>query len=84
MKLLFGSKFTPLLTGFRKFDITQNALLNMIEKWKHALNKCNKNWYIFMDLSKALDSLNHNTSKIVMELQMDNQASQFLSSLIAN
>ena len=39
---------------------------------------------IFMDLSKALDSLNHNTSKIVMELQMDNQASQFLSSLIAN
>ena len=59
MKLFFGSKFTPLLTGFCKFDITQNALLNMIEKWKHALINAIRIGTLFMDLSKALDSLSH-------------------------
>ena len=32
----------------------------MIEKWKHALDKGKKVDTIFMDLSKALDTLNHN------------------------
>ena len=35
----FKSKFSPLLIGFRKNHSKQNALLNMIEKWKHALDK---------------------------------------------
>ena len=34
-----------------------NALLNMIEKWKPALDKSNKVETIFMDLSKAFDTL---------------------------
>ena len=32
----------------------------MIEKWKHDLDKGKKNGTIFMDLSKAFDTLNHN------------------------
>ena len=33
INLFFESKFSPLLTGFSKNHSTQNALLNMIEKW---------------------------------------------------
>ena len=32
----------------------------MIEKWKHTLDKGKKVHTIFMDLSKAFDTLNHN------------------------
>ena len=60
MNLFFESKFSPLLTGFRKNHCTQNVLLNMIEQWKHALDKDKKVGTIFMDLSKTLDTLNHN------------------------
>ena len=60
MNLFIKSKFSPQLTGFRKNHSTQNALLNMIEKWKHALDKGKKVGTIFMDLSKAFDTLNHN------------------------
>ena len=60
MNLFFESKFSPQLTGFRKNHSTQNALLNMIEKWRHALDKGKKVGTIFMDLSKAFDTLNHN------------------------
>ena len=60
MNLFFESRFSPLLAGFRKNHSTQNALLNMIEKWKHALDKSKKVGSIFMDLSKAFDTLNHN------------------------
>ena len=60
MNLFFESKFSPQLTGFRKNHSTQNAFLNMIEKWKHALDKGKKVGTIFMDLSKAFDTLNHN------------------------
>ena len=58
MNLFFESKFSPQLTGFRKNHSTQNALLNMIEKWRHALDKGKKVGTIFMDLSKAFDTLN--------------------------
>ena len=40
--LFFNSKFSPLLTGFRKNHSTQNAVLNMFEKWKHTLGKGKK------------------------------------------
>ena len=33
----------------------------MIEQWKHALYKGKKVGAIFMDLSKAFDTLNHNS-----------------------
>ena len=58
--LSFRSRFSPLLTRFRKNYSTQNALLNVIYKWKHALDKGNMVGTVFMDLSKAFDTLNHN------------------------
>ena len=60
MNLFFESRFSPLLAGFRKNYSTQNALLNITEKWKHALDKGKKIGTIFMDLSKALDTVSHN------------------------
>ena len=44
-----------MLTGFHKNHKTQNALLNMIEKWKHLI-KANID-IIFMDLCKSFDTL---------------------------
>ena len=57
MNLFFESKFS---TVFCKNHSTQNALLNTIEKWKHALDKGKKVGTIFIDLSKAFNTLNHN------------------------
>ena len=60
MNLLFESMLTPLLTRFRKNHNTKNALLNIIEKWKHALDKDKKADTVFMNLSKAFDVFNRN------------------------
>ena len=60
MNLFFESRFSPLLAGFPKNHGTQNASLNMTEKWKHALGNGKKLGTIFMDLSKAFDTLNPN------------------------
>ena len=48
-----------LLTGFRKSHNTQHSLLKMLESSKDALDKGNSVSAIFMDLSKAFDTLNH-------------------------
>ena len=53
------SKFSKHLTGFRKTHSTQNAILVLIEKWKTILNKKLKVDVLFMDLSKAFDTLDH-------------------------
>ena len=54
------NKLSNLLTGFRKKHGTQHTLINMLEKWKKALDKGNVIGAIFMDLSKAFDTINHN------------------------
>ena len=36
------------------------SYLNLIEKWKHTIYKGKKVGTIFMDLSKAFETLNHN------------------------
>ena len=53
------NKFSPLLTGFRKKHNTQHSLLVMLENWKINLDKGNTIGAIFMDLSKAFDTINH-------------------------
>ena len=53
------NKFSIYLTGFRKNQGTQHALLKMIETWKTKLNMGHKVGVIYMDLSKAFDSVNH-------------------------
>ena len=52
-------KLSNILTGFRKGRKAQHSLLIMIEKWKRALDENMEVGAVFMDLSKALDTLNH-------------------------
>ena len=47
------------LTGFRKNHNTQNSLLYMLEKWKESLDQKKVIGAIYMDLSKAFDTLHH-------------------------
>ena len=60
IEAFFEDKFSKFLTGFRKNHSTQHALLKMIETWKESLNKGNEVGVLFMDLSKAFDTLDHN------------------------
>ena len=53
------SLLSNLLTGFRKSLNTQHCLLKMLKIWKEVLDKGNFVGTIFMDLSKAIDTLNH-------------------------
>ena len=53
-------KLSNLLTGFRKNHSSQHCLICMLEKRKKALDKGGYICAIFMDLSKAFDTLNHN------------------------
>ena len=48
-----------LLNRFRKNRNTLQCLLKMLEKWEEASDKGNFVYVIFMDLSKAFDTLNH-------------------------
>ena len=52
-------KFSPYLCGFRKNQKAQYSLLKMIETWKKHFDKRAKIGIILMDLSKALDTINH-------------------------
>ena len=52
-------KLSRQLTGFRKNHSTQNCLLSMIDAWKKIIDKNGTVSAIFMDLSKAFDTLNH-------------------------
>ena len=53
-------KLSNLLTGFRKNHSSQHCLICMLEKRKKALDKGGYICAIFMDLSKAFDTLNRN------------------------
>ena len=53
-------KLSTFLTSFRKNYSTQNCLLTMIETWKNIIDKNGTVAAVFMDLSKAFDTLNHN------------------------
>ena len=55
----FEPLFSTFLTGFRKIHNTQHSLLKMLELWKEALDQRKSFRAIFMDLSKAFDTLNH-------------------------
>ena len=52
-------KLSKLLTGFRKNHSTQHCLINMLEKWKNTLDKGGFVCAMFIDLSKAFDTMNH-------------------------
>ena len=47
------------LCGYRKGFNAQHALIALIEKWKESLDNKGYAGAIFMDLSKAFDTINH-------------------------
>ena len=53
-------KLSKELTGFRKNHGTQRCLSCMLEIWKKVLDRGGYICAIFMDLSKAFDTVNHN------------------------
>ena len=54
------NKLLKLLIGFWKNHSTQHCLMSMLEMWKNTLDKGGYISAIFIDLSKAFDTLNHN------------------------
>ena len=52
-------KLAHSITGFRKSHGTQNSLVVMLEQWKRTLDKGEYISALFMDLSKAFDTINH-------------------------
>ena len=52
-------KLSKLLTGFRKNPNTQHCLVNMLEKGKNTLDKGGFVCVIFMYLTKAFNTINH-------------------------
>ena len=54
-----NDKLSKLLSGFRKNHSIQHCLINMLEKWKNTLDIDGFVCAMFMDLSKALDTMNH-------------------------
>ena len=51
--------FSDYITGFRKSHGSQHCLVKMLENWKSALDKSKSVCALFMDLSKAFDTINH-------------------------
>ena len=52
-------KLAHSITGFRKSHKTQNSLVMILEKWKRALDKGEYVSALFMDPSKAFDTINN-------------------------
>ena len=52
--------FSPLLGGFRQGYSTQHVLLNFLQRCKSSIDNNGLAGALFMDLSKALDSVDHN------------------------
>ena len=59
IRTYFEPHFSSFLTDFRKNHNTQHSLLKMLELWKEVLDRGKFFGAIFMDLSKAFHTLNH-------------------------
>ena len=52
-------KISNYITGFRKSHGTQHSLVITLERWKQATDKGEYISEMYMDLSKAFDTINH-------------------------
>ena len=81
----FINIFHELLWVFRQKYSCQSTLVKMIEDWKESLDKNNVIGALFMDLSKAFDSLPH--SLLIAKFQaydLSLSACDLLSSYLSN
>ena len=75
------NKISKCVTGFRKSRGTQHSLIVMPQKPKKALDKEENMSAIFMDLSKAFDTINHGKLKTY---GFSKQALSFMCSYLKN
>ena len=52
-------KLSKFITGFRKLHGTQQSMVTTLEKRRKALDKKEYICVLFLDLSKAFDTINH-------------------------
>ena len=79
------NKISKCVTGFRKSHGTQHSLVVMLEKWKKALDKEENMSAIFMDLSKAFDTINHGLVLAKLKTYgFSKQALSFMCSYLKN
>ena len=78
------NKISKCVTGFRKSHGTQHSLIAMLEKWKKALDKEENISAIFMDLSKAFYTINHDLLAKLKTYGFANQALSFMWSYLKN
>ena len=52
-------KLSKHVTGSQKSHGTKHSLMTILEKWKNGLDKGENICVLFMDLSKAFDTINH-------------------------
>ena len=53
------NKLSKFIRGFRKLHGTHHSMVNMLEKWKRAAGKEEYIYILFMHLSKAFETINH-------------------------
>ena len=67
IETFMSNKLSNKLSGFRKNYNTQYCLNYMLEKWKNTLDKGKHVGAVFMDLSKNLDTINHDLLRAKLE-----------------
>ena len=79
------NKILKCVTGFRKSHGTQHSLIVMLEKWKKVLGKEENMSAIFMDLSKAFDTINRDLLLAKLKAyDFSKQALSFMCSYLKN
>ena len=64
------NKLSKCITGFRKSHGTQDSLIPMLETWKSALDKDENVCVLFMDFSKAFNTINHDLLSAKLKAQV--------------
>ena len=85
IKTFISNKLSNKLSGFRKNYNTQYCLTYMLEKWKNTLDKGKHVGAVFMDLSKAFYTINHDLLIAKLEAYgFSNNALLFMLSYLKN